>query len=484
MHPVIQGLLTIIVGVGGCVGYFYGSNLLLDRALFPARGFDPAGLPKRLVAYPLAAAFAAAAGLCAAYVPLASFIASVSEARLAIASPFEGTALRAILWVTATVGVLTLIAVPFQASTPGGNINRANMIRPWLFLAPALAALTLYLAYPVVETLRLSLTERGAGFVGLENYLQMAEDRKFWEALRNNMLWLIVVPAAATGFGLLAAQLTDRIGWGNIAKSLIFMPMAISFVGASVIFKLIYDTRAEGLEQIGVLNAIWLSFDGGFWSLLILRATPSILLLGFAAAVGFAARAVALPLFGGRNSPLWEKLTRALAAVGAVWLIWVTLGALARVWTMPLPYGEPQTWLTIPGWNNFFLMVVLIWIQTGFAMVILSAALRGIPEETIEAAVVDGASPLQIFFRVKVPQIMGTVVVVWTTITIIVLKVFDIVFAMTNGQWETQVLANYMYDKLFVARDWGVGSASAMIIMLLVTPILIWNVHNARKETR
>jgi len=129
-------------------------------------------------------------------------------------------------------------------------------------------------------------------------------------------------------------------------------------------------------------------------------------------------------------------------------------------------------------------MAVLIWIQTGFAMVILSAALRGIPEETIEAAIVDGASPWQIFMRIKVPQIRATILVVWTTITIVVLKVFDIVFAMTNGQWETQVLANYMFDKLFRANDWGVGSASAMVIMVLVLPILIWNVLQAREEQR
>jgi alpha-glucoside transport system permease protein len=160
------------------------------------------------------------------------------------------------------------------------------------------------------------------------------------------------------------------------------------------------------------------------------------------------------------------------------------VGAIVSLFSATLPYGEPQTWLTIPFWNNFFLMVVLIWIQTGFAMVILSAALRGIPEETIEAAVIDGANPFQIFFKIKVPQIMGTIVVVWTTITLVVLKVFDIVFAMTNGQWETQVLANYMYDKLFRANDWGVGSASAIVIMLLVTPILVWNVYNARKEMR
>jgi alpha-glucoside transport system permease protein len=216
------------------------------------------------------------------------------------------------------------------------------------------------------------------------------------------------VPAASTAFGLLAAQLTDRLAWGNIAKSLIFMPMAISFVGAAVIWKLVYDARPEGTDQIGVLNAIYIYFGG----------------------------------------------------------------------------DAPMQWLTIPFWNNFFLMMVLIWIQTGFAMVILSAALRGIPEETVEAAIVDGAGPFQIFFKIKVPQIMDTIVVVWTTITIVVLKVFDIVFAMTNGQWETQVLANYMYDKLFRANDWGVGSASAMIIMLLVLPILVWNVYNARREMR
>ena len=177
---------------------------------------------------------------------------------------------------------------------------------------------------------------------------------------------------------------------------------------AAVIWKLVYDARPPGSEQIGVLNAVY---------------------------------------------------------------VWLT-------------GNDPQQWLTTPFWNSFLLMIVLIWIQTGFAMVILSAALRGIPEETIEAAIVDGANPFQIFFKIKMPQIAGTIVVVWTTITLVVLKIFDIVFAMTNGQWGTQVLANYMFNQLFVARDWGVGSASAMVIMLLVTPILYWNVRNARKEMR
>ena len=181
MHPALQGLLTIVIGVGGCVGYFYFSNIILDKFIFPASG-----------------------------------------------------------------------------ANAGRNINRANIVRPWLFLFPALFALGLYLAYPVVGTLRLSLTDRSqdGAFVGLANYQQMFAEPKFWEALRNNFLWLLIVPAAATAFGLLAAQLTDRIRWGNLAKSLIFMPMAISFVGAGVIWKLVYEQRPIDVKQIGILNAI------------------------------------------------------------------------------------------------------------------------------------------------------------------------------------------------------------------------------------
>ena len=410
MNPAIQGLVTIIVGVGGCVGYFYFSNQFLDKVLFPAKG------------------------------PQA-----------------------------------------------GRNINRANMIRPWLFLFPAIFFLSIYLLYPVIETLRLSVTDRsqGGAFVGAENYIQMFGEPKFWEAMRNNMLWLIVVPAASTAFGLLSAQLTDRIGWGNLAKSLIFMPMAISFVGASVIFKLIYDARPEDQAQIGILNALWLQFDGGFWAVLFLKIVPVILILSFAAMVAYAGWILVRPMVtGGRPGGAFLKIVRVALAVFAAWIVFISVRAIFGLFAAAPPYGEPQQWLTLTFYNNFFLMAVLIWIQIGFAMVILSAAMRGIPEETIEAAIIDGANPFQVFFQIKVPQIMGTIVVVWTTITLVVLKIFDIVFAMTNGQWETQVLANYMFDKLFRANDWGVGSASAIVIMLLVTPILVWNVYNARKEMR
>ncbi|MEC9469846.1 MAG: sugar ABC transporter permease, partial [Pseudomonadota bacterium] len=313
---------------------------------------------------------------------------------------------------------LDKVLFPARGPNAGKNINRANMIRPWLFLFPALFALTLYLAYPVFETLRLSLTDRsqGGAFVGLANYRQMMNEAKFWEAVRNNMLWLIVVPAASTAFGLLVAQLTDRIRWGNFAKSLIFMPMAISFVGASVIFKLIYDTRAADQNQIGVLNAIWLKFDGGIGSVVFLQLLPTLLLLAFAVVVAYVAWTFVRGIVArGEDKSIWLLPLRLLVAVGGIWLIWISLSSALGVWIAEVPYGEPQTWLTLPLWNNFFLMVVLIWIQTGFAMVILSAALRGIPEETVEAAIVDGANPFQIFFKIKVPQIMGTIVVVWTT---------------------------------------------------------------------
>lgn len=287
------------------------------------------------------------------------------------------------------------------------NMRRAALIRPWLFLGPALLSLGLYLVYPVFDSIRLSFMNRsGTEFVGISNYVWMFNDDQFRESIFNNFLWLLVVPAAATFFGLVIAVLTDRIWWGNIAKSLIFMPMAISFVGAAVIWKFIYDYRDAGTAQIGLLNAI---------------------------------------------------------------VVWFG--------------GDPQAWITIPFWNNFFLMVILVWIQTGFAMVILSAALRGIPEETIEAAVIDGASGPQIFFKIMVPQIWGTIAVVWTTITILVLKVFDIVLAMTNGQWQSQVLANLMFDWMFRGGgDFGRGAAIAIVIMVLVIPIMVWNIRNARKE--
>lgn len=330
MEQFAMAAVTILVGVFGCIFYFFVSNMVLDR-LYPASG-----------------------------------------------------------------------------PNAGANINRANQIRPWLFMLPALGLLTVYLVYPVFVSIYLSFMDaNGDSFVGADNYIWLINDDKFRESMFNNLLWLVFVPAASTFFGLVAAAVTDRIRWGNFAKAMIFMPMAISFVGAAVIWKLVYEYRPDGQEQIGILNAIWTGLG-----------------------------------------------------------------------------GEAQTWLTSPVVNSFLLMIVLVWIQTGFAMVILSAALRGIPEETIEASILDGASPLQIFMKIKVPQIWGTILVVWTTITITVLKVFDIVLTMTNGQWGTQVLANLMFDWMFRGNDTGRASTAAIVIMLMVTPIMIWNIRNAAREAR
>jgi len=282
-----------------------------------------------------------------------------------------------------------------------------NAIRPWLFVLPALVILGVYLVYPVFETFRLSFFDRtGTEFVGLGNYAWAIDNPEFRMAIRNNLLWLLFVPAMSTAVGLLVATLADRVSWGNVAKSLIFMPMAISFVGASVIWKFVYDYRGPDAQQIGIVNAI-------------------------------------------------------VVALG----------------------GEPQAWITVPFWNNFLLMIILVWIQTGFAMVILSAALRGVPEETIEAAQIDGAGEVQVFFRIIVPQITSTILVVWTTITIVVLKVFDIVLAMTNGQWGTNVLANSMYNWMFRGGgDFGRGSVIALVIMLAVVPIMVWNIRRFQAE--
>ena len=283
----------------------------------------------------------------------------------------------------------------------------AERIRPWVFIMPAALILFTYLVYPVLATLQLSLYDANSiDFVGLANYIWAFRDPEFLRAIFNNIQWLIVVPAAATFFGLVIAAMADRIWWGPVAKTIIFMPMAISFVGASVIWKFVYDYRGPDSEQIGILNAL---------------------------------------------------------VVG--------LG------------GEPQAWITLPFWNNLLLMAILVWIQTGFAMVILSAALRSVPEETLEAARIDAASEIIIFIRIVVPQILPTVLVVWTTITIVVLKVFDIVLAMTNGQWDTEVLANLMFDWMFRGGgDFGRGSAIAVVIMLAVIPIIIMNIRRFGRE--
>ena len=282
-----------------------------------------------------------------------------------------------------------------------------NSIRVIIFIAPAFIVLFVFIIYPVFETIRLSFYDKiGREFLGWSNYAWAIKDPDFRRSILNNFGWLLIVPTLSTFFGLVIANLADRIWWGTIAKSIIFMPMAISFVGAGVIWKFIYDYRGPEQEQIGLLNAIVVAF-------------------------GF----------------------------------------------------EPQAWLTIPIWNNLFLMAIMIWIQTGLALVIFSAALRSIPSETLDAARIDGASELKIFWSIIIPYLQQTILVIWTIITILVLKVFDIIYAMTNGQWQTEVLANLMYDWMFRGGgDSGRGSVLAFCIMIGVIPILGWNLYQHKKE--
>tara|TARA_B100000965_G_scaffold396200_1_gene410780 strand:+ start:66 stop:1049 length:984 start_codon:yes stop_codon:yes gene_type:complete len=289
------------------------------------------------------------------------------------------------------------------------NFSYENSIRVIIFIGPAFLVLFIFILYPVFETVRLGFYDKfGRDFVGWDNYIWALNDPNFRRSILNNLGWLLIVPTVSTFFGLVIANLTDRIWWGSIAKSIIFMPMAISFVGAGVIWKFIYDYRGPGDQQIGLLNAITVY-------------------LGF----------------------------------------------------------EPQAWLTIPIWNNLFLMAIMIWIQTGLALVIFSAALRGIPKETLEAARMDGASEFRIFWSIIIPFLEQTILVIWTIITILVLKVFDIIYAMTNGEWQTEVLANLMYDWMFRGGgDSGRGSVLAFCIMIGVVPILAWNLYRHRQEQK
>lgn len=290
-------------------------------------------------------------------------------------------------------------------------IRIRDFLRPFVFILPALLILGVFIIYPTIRTTWVSFFSfrRGtgieAGSFGLQNYAALFTDPATFRALINNALWLILVPSFSVSVGLLIAVLVDRIKWENFAKSLIFLPMAISFVGAGVIWRFIYFNAPFG-AQIGLLNAI-------------------------------------VEAFG----------------------------------------GEPQGWLRLEPWNNLFLIVIMIWLQTGYAMVILSSAVKGVPGELLEAARIDGAGEVRVFFQVIIPYITGTIVTVTTTIVILVLKVFDIVFVMTSGNFNTNVIANVMYQQMFVQGNFGRGSAAAVVLFIAVIPVLVHNVRSLKDRS-
>ena len=273
------------------------------------------------------------------------------------------------------------------------------------FVLPAVALISIGLLYPAVKTIYSSFFGNVEGdFVGLDNYHTVFTDTQQLKVLRNTALWVALVPTISTFIGLIYAVLVDRSRFEKFAKALIFLPMAISLVGASIIWKFVYDYRDATNDQIGLANQL--------------------------------IKSVGLDTY--------------------------------------------QFLLTEP-WNNLFLIVIMIWVQAGFAMTILSASIKAIPEDIVEAARLDGVSGLKMFRYITIPSIRPSLIVVLTTITITTLKAFDIVRTATGGNFDTSVLAYEFYVQSFRSNNPGLGAALATLIFVLVLPIVVYNVRQMRK---
>jgi alpha-glucoside transport system permease protein len=287
------------------------------------------------------------------------------------------------------------------------RVRTRNRLRPWLWLAPTIALVGVFLAWPLVNSLFLSV--RGADssrFVGIENYRAVFDDPSIRTALRNNVLWLALLVPGTLAFGLLLAVLTDRVRYERVAKTIIFIPVAVSFVAAATIWKFMYDYRPPGSPQTGTVNALWLTLGLG---------------------------------------------------------------------------DQPRAWLVETSTNNLALIIVGIWSLTGFAMMILSAGLKGIPSELLEAARVDGGNEWQVFRRVTWPLLRPTVLVVVTAMFINAIKIFDIVFVLTNGEFDTGVIGTEMYRQLFTVGDRGRASMISVLLLIAATPIVVFNLRHARR---
>jgi alpha-glucoside transport system permease protein len=278
-------------------------------------------------------------------------------------------------------------------------------LRPWLWLAPAFLFLTIFLIYPMVQTVIRSLSDKlGTTFVGLGNYQYIFTNADSLASLRNSLIWLVLLTLLAVGSGLLVAILFDRVRYESLAKALVFMPLAISFVGAGVIWKFMFDYKPSGATQIGTLNAALTSF-------------------------GF----------------------------------------------------DPVAWLQNAPLNTLMLIIVATWIWTGFCMVILSGALKGISTELLEAARVDGATELQVFRTITFPLLLPTIAVVSTTMIITALKAFDIVYVMTGGNFDTNIVALRMYQQLST-NDTGRASALAVVLLACTLPVMVYNIRRFREQ--
>ena len=285
----------------------------------------------------------------------------------------------------------------------------ARRLEPFLFIGPATLMMGWALVLPTIRTLIASFYGQfSKDFVGWKNYSFVFTNKSMLEVFRNNLLWLIFGTAFTVTAGLLIAAFADRSKFESAAKSMIFLPMAISFVGAGVIWNFVYAVRPIDAPQIGLLNAIYVG----------------------------------------------------------------------------LFHGQPEAWTAFfQPWNNFFLILVEIWLQTGFAMVLFSAAIKGIPTEILEAARVDGANDVEVFLRIMIPSIMGTIITVSTTIIIFTLKIFDVVWVMTGGQFGSSVIATEFYRQYFTYNQNGLGSAIAVVLFITVIPVMAYNLRQfARRE--
>jgi alpha-glucoside transport system permease protein len=285
-----------------------------------------------------------------------------------------------------------------------------DRVKPWAFAGPAILAIAVYLIYPAVVTIQYSFAnEDSTAYVGLRNYKDLLTDASFLKVLFNNLLWIAIVPAATVVLGLGVAVLADRLRprGEKVTKTFIFLPMAISMVGAATIWRSVYEFQPEGAPQTGLLNAI-------------------------------------MGLFG-KGPTFWYQVD--------------TLH-----------------------FNSLLLMIILIWTQVGYSMVLLSAAVKAVPEDTIEAGRIDGAGERRIFFSIVVPQIWSTIVTVFITVLIGVMKVFDVVYVTTNGAYNTDVIGRRFYDELFTAGNNGYAATIVVILMIAIIPILIYQVRHFRAE--
>jgi alpha-glucoside transport system permease protein len=286
--------------------------------------------------------------------------------------------------------------------------RQRGRIRPWLWLLPAFLFVTVFLIYPTIGTVVRAFQDKlGTSFVGFDNFAWFFGSSESLVALRNNAIWVILLTLMTVGIGLLIAVLVDRVRYETVAKSVIFVPLAISMVAAGVIWKFMYEYQRPGAEQTGTVNAV-------------------------------------LSIFG--VGPVTFLQTDALAI------------------------------------NTIALIVVMAWMWTGFAMVIISAALKGISTELLEAARVDGATEWQVFRRIVFPLLLPTIAVVSTTIIITALKAFDIVYVMTGGQYDTTVVAKLMYDEMFSFGEFGRASALAVILLLAIVPVMLLNISRFRAQ--